>query len=89
MNFKDIRLIFAMMGGILGLVIAGIAEEALWTAGDLAVKTVSNCENLKSGWDAICTQNQIYYYIGKNLIKIIGFIAPFFLILGIFRKRNK
>ena len=47
----NLGFIFAVIGGIIGIVVGGIAEAALWSAGDLTIETISNCEDLTSGWD--------------------------------------
>lgn len=81
-----LRLVFAIFAGIAGFVVGGIIEDAIWTTGDLAIETVSDCENLKSGYDEICELNKSSYYTGQGIIRIAGFFVPFLSILGILKK---
>ena len=83
MNF---RLVFALIGGVVGAVIGGITENILWSAGDIVIETVSDCENLKNGWDEICKQNRFLYYIGQNILKISGFVVGFIGVLKLSKK---
>jgi len=78
---KNLGLIFALIGGIIGSLIGGIAENVLWTAGDLSIEIISDCDNLKNDWADICEQNKFYYYFGKSLFYIVGFMIPFILLL--------
>ena len=69
----------------MGFLITGIATNSLWMAGDLSMETILDCESLKRGWDDICQQIGIYYYIGKIVITISGFVVPFFIVRKILR----
>lgn len=88
MILKILKLVFAIFVGIVGFVIGGIIEDAIWTAGDLTIETVSDCENLKSGYDETCELNKSVYYTGQGMIRITGFLVPFLSILKISKINN-
>ncbi len=76
-----IIIIVAAVTGFIGFVIGGIVEEILWSVGDFTIETTSECEKLKNKWEDTCEQNKSNYYSGQYALRILGFFAPFLIVL--------
>jgi len=83
MNNWFIVLAVAVISGIIGSIIGGIAQDAIWMASE---GFVPDCDKLADSWQELCREQNQAYYSGKAMIQIFGFIIPFVILFTFLKK---
>ena len=79
MELKILGFGIAVVVGIFGSYVGGLAEDHIWLA---AEGMLPNCESMGM-WEQVCKKNNQFYYSAKSIFQLVGFIAPFITIFGL------
>ncbi len=82
---KAINLAFSLLLAIIsGIIISSFIDEFAIASGLIEIVP---CDNIKSeDYTELCHETKSYASVGLSIMKITGYILPFFLVLGFLRK---